>query len=478
MTTRIATAAGAGPNTRFFVPFTKVEENADGSVYVEGIATGEVLDFHGEVVSYEASKKAFEEWSAWAEKVSGGESLGNIRVMHQPIVAGKAVKWWADDATRSIYLGSKIEDPVQAKMCRSRAYTGYSIGGDNVVREMGDWEGKLVPYVKAYRLAENSIVDKGACPTATFTLVKRAATQEIAAMKPIEFLKAHFPAVLLCAVAMPEKDTLKLSDGTIEIVEKDGAVDLELRKDAGSAVAVAGADALNALKKFMIEVLGMDGDPDLWTIGDICEAMRYCYSARMGAQYAVADEAIAAAAAATDLKKSEHTEEEETEVSELPVEGKETDPPKAPELAAPAVPPAAPEPEKQAAVDLGPVLEAIAKIATSIEPLTKALREGGLSKAAGSEVITQLVKDVDAIKTLTADVPAIKKAIEKLPAPPAGSPVRKTIGLVVPSTGDGLTPEIFEKVVERLESTGQMGPGEQGRMRMALATLTMQHQQR
>jgi len=504
MTTRVATAAGAGPDTRFFIPFTKVEENSDGSVYVEGVATAEVLDFHGEVVSYEASKAAFKEWSDWAEKATDGASIGNIREMHQPVVAGRAVKWWADDTTRSIHLGATIEDPTAAKLCRSRAYTGYSIGGGDVKREMQPWEGKSVPWITAYRLSENSIVDKPACPTATFTLVKRA-TKEIAAMKPIEFLKTHLSAVLLCAAAMPEKDTLKIGDETIAIVGTPEIPVLELRKDANSAI-VAGDEALAALKKFMVEVLGMDGDPDLWTIGDICEAMRYCYSARMGAQYSAANAEGEVAASAgvvpklafgdrvvstiykesseepvawivkrasgktervlpTDtniVTKSDTPAEEETEVSELPVKEEVAPEPKAPEPS-PAVPPAEPEPEKQAAVDLSPVLDAIAKLAASIEPTVKALLEGGLAKAAGAQDLTQLA----------ADVATIKKAIESLPAPPAGRPALKSIGSFGSGSGE-LTPEAMEKVVEVLEQSGRLEHADRVKLRVALATATIQ----
>ncbi len=406
MTTRIATAAGAGEDIRFFVPFTKVEEQSDGSVYVEGIATGEVLDFHGEVVSYEASKAAFEEWSAWAEKATDGASIGNIRVMHQPIVGGKAVKWWADEATRTIHLGSRIEDPTAAKLCRSRAYTGYSIGGNNVTRELQPYEGKSVPWVTAYRLSENSIVDKPACPTATFTLVKRIDIKEIATMKPIEFLKAHLSAVLLCAAAMPEKDTLKIGDQTIIIAGTADAPVLELRKDATSAV-VAGAEALGALKAFMIEVLGMDGDPDLWTIGDICEAMRYCFSARMGAQYAAAnaeaistDTPVAAIAAAAGAKTDDKVED--------------------PAAAAGAKP--TPEPQKAAAPTSDEITLVIKTLTDLFDDrftkILEALKAGTVEKAAPAKANEDVLAKLAEIETV----------LKALPAPPPGRPAMKSLG--------------------------------------------------
>lgn len=464
MTTRIVTAAGAGPDTRFFVPFTKVEENADGSVYVEGIATGEILDFHGEVVSYEASKRAFAEWSAWAEKATGGESIGNIRVMHQPIVAGRAVKWWADDATRSIHLGATIDDPAHAKLCRSRAYTGYSIGGGNVTREMQPWEGKSVPWITDYDLSENSLVDKPACPTSIFTLVKRAITKE-PPMNLFELLKANPSATFAIRAKMTDAVTIKNGDAVLSIAGTPKLPVAEFRKDAASAV-IAGGDALAALKSFLMEVLGVAGDPPLWTIGDICESMRYCYSARMGAQYdladAIDDGVVAAAAPATELKKSDTPAD--PLVEEKPVDEK-VDPAKAPEPA-PAVPPAVPEPEKQAAVDLGPVLDAIAKLAALLEPMVKALQEGSLQKASGAQDLTQLV----------ADVSTIKKAIESFPAPPAGRPVMKSIGAIGGTSGE-ITPDTLEKAVEVLEASGRLDHADRVKLRVALATATIERGQ-
>jgi hypothetical protein len=455
MTTRIATAAGAGPDTRFFVPFTKAEEQTNGNVYVEGIATGEVLDYHGEVVSYEASKAAFKEWSAWAEKVTDGESIGNIRVMHQPVVAGRAVKWWADDETRSIHLGCTIEDPTAAKLCRSRAYTGFSIGGDNVKREMGLWEGKSVPWIQGYRLAENSIVDKGACPTATFTLVKRADHKE-SPMTLHELFKANRLAVLAVAAKMSDQKTITIGDLTIstDVLEKDAAG--------------AGAAAMSALKAFMQETLGGSAEADLWTLGDILEAMRYCYSACLGVQYAMADAAMDTSgmemAATATLKKSDTPDDPPKEDEEKPVVEEEIDPPKAPEPA-PAVPPAEPEPEKQAAVDLGPVLDAIAKLSAIVSPLVsvvKALTKDGLEKSAVTLDLTKL----------EADVATIKKAIESFPAPPAGRPVAKSIGHEV-ANPQRISTDDLSKSVEALEAAGMLDPVQRQQVRLQLAARSL-----
>jgi hypothetical protein len=156
-----------------FLPFAKVEENEDGTVYVEGVATAEVLDSQGEVVLHDAAKAAFAEWTQWAKDATGGLSMGNIREMHERKAAGKAVAVEVDDEARQTRLGALVVDPVACSKVRERVYAGFSIGGDQVKRSMVTVDGKAVPAVTHLRLTEVSLVDKPACPVAVFSLVKR-----------------------------------------------------------------------------------------------------------------------------------------------------------------------------------------------------------------------------------------------------------------------------------------------------------------
>lgn len=160
-----------------FVPFTKVEDEPEG-VRVYARATREELDRQGEVVSYDASKVAFGEFAEWFEKVTtaAGQdpSKGTVRVMHQPIVAGKMLDYSPNDADRAIDVSLLITDKEQGRKCKGGEYTGISIGGDDVHTEPRPWEGKNVPWVTKYRLGELSLVDTPACDSAVFTLVKRA----------------------------------------------------------------------------------------------------------------------------------------------------------------------------------------------------------------------------------------------------------------------------------------------------------------
>ena len=164
-------ANDAANDLRLYVPFTKREPQDDGSVVVSGIATAEEIDKQGECVAYEASKAAFSEWTDAFSRMTDGASLGNIREMHGPVAAGKAIAWEPLDDRKAIGLTARIYGDAAVK-CKESVLNGFSIGapGISVKREMR----KDVPTITAYRLSEVSVVDNPAAPSATFTMVKRA----------------------------------------------------------------------------------------------------------------------------------------------------------------------------------------------------------------------------------------------------------------------------------------------------------------
>lgn len=152
-----------------FIPFTKVD---DEKRLVYGLATTEALDGEGEVVDYEASKAAFKEWSDYFLKITKGDSQGNIREMHLPIAAGKAVAWEALDDDKAIGLTALITDDAAWEKVKSKTYTGYSIGMRNMKIRVEKRGSATVPVVKKYRLAEVSVVDKPMNPETVFLSVK------------------------------------------------------------------------------------------------------------------------------------------------------------------------------------------------------------------------------------------------------------------------------------------------------------------
>jgi len=156
-----------------FLPFAKVEE-IDGAVYVSSRATREELDKQDEIVGIDASVKAFTESAEWFERVTGGKSKGNVRAMHQAIAAGKMVAWYHDEEDQAIDVDIKVVDAEEGKKCREHVYVGVSIGGIPKAWETVNVEGKKVRKITEYELVEISLVDRPACPSAVFSVVKRA----------------------------------------------------------------------------------------------------------------------------------------------------------------------------------------------------------------------------------------------------------------------------------------------------------------
>ena len=100
------------------VPISKVDEEQR---IVTGIATTEALDSQGDIVDYEASKKAFSEWK------------GNIREMHNPIAIGKGIDVQFDDKNKAVIVSAKISESADGQNAwvkvQEGILAGFSIGG-------------------------------------------------------------------------------------------------------------------------------------------------------------------------------------------------------------------------------------------------------------------------------------------------------------------------------------------------------------
>lgn len=150
----------------FSIPFSKVDEEQRT---VTGIATAEVLDKQGEIVDYEASKKAFSEWS------------GNIREMHGDKAVGKKIDVQFDDVNKAVILTSYVSKSADGENAWTKikegVLTGYSIGGsvyeiEQETAKSADGSDVNARRIKSYGLAETSFVDSPACPVAEFLMVK------------------------------------------------------------------------------------------------------------------------------------------------------------------------------------------------------------------------------------------------------------------------------------------------------------------
>lgn len=150
----------------FNIPISKVDEEQR---IVYGYATKEELDRQGDIVDYEAAKKAFSEWP------------GNIREQHDSKRAvGKNVHLEFDDDNKQVLIGAKISESADGQNAmikvREGILTGFSIGGkiyktirDTIKTDDGEVTANRIT---DFSLAEVSLVDVPACPSAQFVMVK------------------------------------------------------------------------------------------------------------------------------------------------------------------------------------------------------------------------------------------------------------------------------------------------------------------
>ena len=113
-----------------YLPIVKVDEQAH---VVWGLVTSETPDRDGEICDFEAAKAAFQKWAdeSFSKTTAAGQepSLGNIRVMHQLQVGGKAIHIEFKDADKQIWLGTTPANDAVWGLLKGGFLTSYSQGG-------------------------------------------------------------------------------------------------------------------------------------------------------------------------------------------------------------------------------------------------------------------------------------------------------------------------------------------------------------
>lgn len=148
-----------GESVRLSLPFAKVDKERR---IVSGFASLDNVDKQGDIVTADASMKAFSNFR------------GNIREMHQPSAVGKMVSFkedkYFDPESKKFYSGvfvsayiSKGANDAWEKVLDG-TYTGFSIGGrmnkwDDGYDEKSD---STIRIIKDYDLVELSLVDSPA----------------------------------------------------------------------------------------------------------------------------------------------------------------------------------------------------------------------------------------------------------------------------------------------------------------------------
>jgi hypothetical protein len=148
-----------GDNISLSVPFTKVNREKRT---VSGFATLDNLDQTGDVVTADASLKAFESFR------------GNIREMHGSNAVGKMVSFkpetYYDPKSGEFYNGVYVDAYISKgaqdtwEKILDGTLQGFSIGGKIVdsENEVNKSTGKPVRFIKEYALVELSVVDSPA----------------------------------------------------------------------------------------------------------------------------------------------------------------------------------------------------------------------------------------------------------------------------------------------------------------------------
>ena len=164
-----------GEQVHLAMPLTKIDKQ---NRIVSGFATLDNEDVHKDIVTADASRRAFERFR------------GNVRLMHQPIPAGKVVDFseteFYDPKTEKMYRGVFVNAYISKgapeiwEMVLDGTLTGFSIGGDVLDAESqlvkdANGDGKTVRFIKDYELTELSLVDNPANQMANIMSIKKLA---------------------------------------------------------------------------------------------------------------------------------------------------------------------------------------------------------------------------------------------------------------------------------------------------------------
>lgn len=148
-----------GTDIRFSLPIAKVDEERRT---VSGFATLDNVDRQGDKLTPESSREAFTNFR------------GNVRLMHQPIPAGKVISFrensYYDPKTAKTYRGIYVDAYISKgadniwQMVLDGTLTGFSIGGRIMEFEnsVDEETGEDIRLVKKYELMELSLVDSPA----------------------------------------------------------------------------------------------------------------------------------------------------------------------------------------------------------------------------------------------------------------------------------------------------------------------------
>lgn len=150
-----------------YMPISYMTRRDDSEWIVEGQATAEVPDTFGTIFTYEASKKAFQNWL---------NRYANVREMHGKKAAGKGISLNFDDENKRVLVRTRVSKgaPDTWIKLQDGTLSGFSVGAGSVKMGRMTYEGKSYPAIIDYELAELSYVDNPSCPGSDARIVMRA----------------------------------------------------------------------------------------------------------------------------------------------------------------------------------------------------------------------------------------------------------------------------------------------------------------
>lgn len=151
-----------------FLPFEKLEKQANGTLLVTSVLNDETVDDQGEIMDYDGTKDALDEYMKWA----------NVREMHQESAVGTVQSITHDDVLRKSTAILEVVDPTAILKVEQKVYKGTSLGGWKRGRVLQKVGGKQVARITKPIVIEASLVDRPSRPTARLSLMKVAGIEE------------------------------------------------------------------------------------------------------------------------------------------------------------------------------------------------------------------------------------------------------------------------------------------------------------
>ncbi len=161
-------AAPPRPDVALSFSIAKTTRLDDGRILIEGTATDESVDQQGDVVTFEASRRAF---------AAAGDGLPLRQAHDATKPVGRVVDWRPNERDRSIEVRAFVSAgaPDAQALVRDGVLRAFSVAGDLIKSTYEVVAGRRVRKIVDWVVREISLVDVPANPHATFALAKLAA---------------------------------------------------------------------------------------------------------------------------------------------------------------------------------------------------------------------------------------------------------------------------------------------------------------